>query len=64
MTNETIKLTFISLLLISTVGGCTTVVTAPIEVAGAVAGAGISMVGAAGGAIVDIATGGDDEEDE
>ena len=41
--------------------GCTSIVTAPIEVAGSVAGAGISMVGAAGGAVVDVATGGDDD---
>ncbi len=44
--------------------GCTSIVTAPIDVAGSVASAGISMVGAAGGAVVNIATGGhkDDEE--
>ncbi|WP_456457591.1 hypothetical protein [Nitratifractor sp.] len=42
--------------------GCTSIVTAPIEVAGSVASAGISMVGAAGGAVVDIATGGEDDE--
>ncbi len=45
-------------------GGCTSIVTAPIEVAGSVASAGISMVGAAGGAVVDIATGGGDDEDD
>ena len=61
MKNPTIHL---ALLLTLALGGCTTLVTAPIEVAGAVAGAGISMVGAAGGAVIDIATGGDDDEED
>jgi uncharacterized protein YceK len=44
-------------------GGCTQVVTAPISVAGSVVEAGFGMVGAAGGAVVDTVTGGDDEEE-
>lgn len=45
-------------------GGCTSVVTAPIEVAGSVVGAGFHMVGAAGGAVVDTVTGGGSEGEE
>ena len=56
----------IAIILLSCLGlnltACTSIVTAPIEVAGSVAEAGIGMVGAAGGAVVDIATGGDDDE--
>ncbi|WP_457607860.1 hypothetical protein [Nitratifractor sp.] len=55
----------LSLLLFETAfSGCTSIVTAPIEVAGSVASAGISMVGAAGGAVVDITTGGNDDDKE
>ena len=49
--------------IIGWLGGCTQVVTAPIAVTGAVAEAGINMVGAAGGAVVNTVTGGDDEEE-
>ena len=45
-------------------GGCTSVVTAPIEVASSVVGAGFHMVGAAGGAVVDTVTGGTNEDEE
>ncbi|AKF24432.1 hypothetical protein YH65_02755 [Sulfurovum lithotrophicum] len=45
--------------------GCTQVVTAPISVAGSVAGATIDITGSAVGAAVNVATSGsDDEEDE
>jgi uncharacterized protein YceK len=50
-----------SLLLLS---GCTSIVTAPIDVASSVVGAGFHMVGAAGGAVVDTVTGGSDDEDD
>lgn len=53
---------FCTLFLLVGESGCTTVVTAPIEVAGSVASAGISMVGAAGRAAVDIAAGGDGDD--
>ncbi len=62
MMNTFFKTTLLFLLLVF--NGCTTLVTAPIEVAGSVASAGISMVGAAGGAVVNIATGGDSDEEE
>ncbi|WP_148224954.1 hypothetical protein [Nitratifractor salsuginis] len=42
--------------------GCTSIVTAPIDVASSVVGAGFHMVGAAGGAVVDTVSGGKDEE--
>ena len=49
--------------------GCTSIITAPIDVASSVVGAGFHMVGAAGGAVVNTVTGGehyknsaDDEE--
>ncbi|WP_292658150.1 hypothetical protein [Nitratifractor sp.] len=38
--------------------GCTSVITAPIDVASSVVGAGFHMVGAAGGAVVNTVTGG------
>jgi hypothetical protein len=44
--------------------GCTQIVTAPISVAGSVVEAGFGMVGAAGGAVVDTVTGGDEEEED
>ena len=44
--------------------GCTQVVTAPISIAGSVAGAAIDVTGSAVGAAVDIASSGDDEEDD
>ncbi len=44
--------------------GCTSVVTAPIEVASSVVGAGFHMVGAAGEAMVDTVTGGVSESEE
>jgi len=62
MMNISPKITLLSFLLLF--NGCTTLVTAPIEVAGSVASAGISMAGAAGGAVVDIATGGDDDDEK
>ncbi len=45
-----------TLLLAST--GCTSIITAPIDVASSVVGAGFHMVGAAGGAVVNTVTGG------
>jgi len=45
-------------------GGCTQVVTAPISVAGSVVETGFEMVGAAGGAVVDTVTGGDEDDAE
>ena len=44
--------------------GCTQVVTAPISVAGSVAGAAIDVTGSAVSAAVDIASSGDDETEE
>ena len=64
-TEKRVFLLGIFLIAVLFLSGCTSIVTAPIEVAGSVASAGISMVGAAGGAVVDIATGGgDDEKDD
>ncbi len=40
--------------------GCTSIVTAPIDVASSVVGAGIKMVGSAGGAVVNTIKGGGD----
>ena len=51
-------------LFLLTCSACTTIVTAPIEVAGSVAEAGIGMVGAAGEAVVDIASAGKEEDEE
>ena len=62
MTKMTLKI--VSFFFVLVFSGCTTIVTAPIEVAGSVASAGISMVGAAGGAVVNIATGGGDDDEE
>ncbi len=56
-----LTLSIISLFLL---GGCTSVVTAPIEVAGSVVGTGFHMVGAAGGAVVDTVTGGGSDGDD
>jgi len=57
-----------NLVILSLVGccftGCTQVVTAPIAVTGAVAEAGIHMVGAAGGAVVDTVSGGSDNDED
>jgi uncharacterized protein YceK len=53
----------IFLLALLCLSGCTQIVTAPISVAGSVVEAGFGMVGAAGGAVVDTVTGGDEEED-
>jgi hypothetical protein len=44
--------------------GCTSIVTAPIDVASSVVGAGFHMVGAAGGAVVDTVTGGGGEDED
>jgi len=59
--NKYILLPILAMLFFS---GCTQVVTAPISVAGSVAGAAIDVTGSAVGAAVDIASSGDDEEDE
>ncbi len=60
------RIPFLTLSLVSLffLGGCTSVVTAPIEVAGSVVGTGFHMVGAAGGAVVDTVTGGGSESEE
>ena len=50
--------------LLFALGGCTSIVTAPIEVTSSVVGAGFHMVGAAGGAVVDTVTGGTNEDEE
>ncbi len=50
----------ISLIIIN---GCTTLVTAPIEVTGAVVSTTLNMAGAAGGAIVNTVTGGSKDDD-
>ena len=52
------------LVMTGVMSACTSIVTAPIDVAGSVASAGISMVGAAGGAVVDITTGGSKDDDQ
>jgi len=44
--------------------GCTTLVTAPISVAGTVVSTSFDVVGSAGGAIVHTVTGGDDDDDD
>jgi hypothetical protein len=53
---------FVMFFLVASFTGCTQMVTTPIAVTGAVAEAGIHMVGAAGGAVVDTVTGGGDDE--
>jgi hypothetical protein len=45
--------------LLLALGGCTQVVTAPIKIAGAAAGATLDVAGSAAGAVVNTATGGD-----
>ena len=52
----------VSTLIIGT--GCTTLVTAPIEVTGAVVSTTFNMVGAAGGAVVNTVTGGSSDKDD
>ncbi len=42
--------------------GCTSIVTAPIDVASSVVGAGFHIIGEAGGAIVNTVTGGGSDE--
>ncbi len=58
------RYTLLTLLTLIFFSGCTQVVTAPISIAGSVAGAAIDVTGSAVGAAVDIATSDDDEEDE
>lgn len=53
------KTAIIALILIL-FSGCTSIVTAPIDVASSVVGAGIKMVGSAGGAVVNTIKGGGD----
>jgi hypothetical protein len=50
----------VSILTIFLFSGCTSIVTAPIDVASSVIGAGIDMVGSVGGAVVNVVTGGGD----
>jgi len=59
-----ISFLILSLVSLCLLEGCTSVVTAPIEVAGSVVGAGFHMIGAAGGAVVDTVTGGESENEE
>jgi len=58
------KYTLFSLLVLILLSGCTQVVTAPISVAGSVAGAAIDVTGSAVGAAVNVATSGSDGEDD
>ena len=44
--------------------GCTTIVTAPIEITGAVVSTTFDMVGSAGGAVVNTLTGGSSNKDD
>jgi len=44
--------------------GCTSIITAPIDVTSSVVSAGFHMVGAAGGAVTNIITGGSDSDDD
>jgi hypothetical protein len=53
---------FVMFFLVASFTGCTQMVTTPNAVTSAVAEAGIHMVGAAGGAVVDTVTGGGDDE--
>ena len=53
-----------SIILVLQLDGCTTLVTAPIDITGSVVSATFNMVGAAGGAIVNTVTGGDAGDDE
>ena len=41
--------------------GCTSIITAPIDLASSVVGAGIDLAGSAGGAVVNTVTGGSDD---
>ena len=52
----------LSALIIVSLDGCTTLVTAPIGVASSVVGATFSMAGAATGAVIDAVS--DDDEDD
>jgi uncharacterized protein YceK len=52
------KALFIAITALIAITGCTQIVTAPISVAGSVAGATIKVAGAAGGAVVNTVTGG------
>ena len=56
------KYILLSLLTLIFLSGCTQVVTAPISVAGSVAGAAIDVTGSAVGAAVNVATSDDDED--
>ncbi|WP_153015063.1 DUF6726 family protein [Sulfurovum riftiae] len=58
------RYTLLTLLTLMLFSGCTQVVTAPISVAGSVAGAAIDVTGSAVGAAVDIATSDDDEKEK
>ena len=59
------RLSFIfTITLVLGLNGCTTLVTAPIDITGSVVSATFNMVGAAGGAVVNTVTGGDDDDDE
>ena len=51
------------LISLMTINGCTTLVTAPIEVTGAVVSTTLNMAGAAGGAVVNTVTGGSKDDD-
>ncbi len=53
------QITFLTFLAILGVSGCTQVVTAPIHIAGAAAGATLDVAGSAAGAVTHAVTGGD-----
>ena len=49
---------------ILSLGGCTTIVTAPVELTGAVISTSFDIIGSAGGAIVNTVTGGESDDEE
>lgn len=59
-----IKDIFFLVLIVVTLNGCTTIVTAPIEITGAVVSTTFDMVGSAGGAVVNTLTGGSSNKDD
>ena len=54
-----IRITLLAFIAMIALGGCTQVVTAPIHIAGAAAGATLDVAGSAAGAVVHTVSGGD-----
>ena len=55
------KTLFFTIFAFFILNGCTQIVTAPISIAGSAVGATLDVAGAAGGAVVNTVTGGDDD---